>query len=190
MTWRMLGVVLVTLGLVVLGACLTQRWWEGALQGWIFDAKGNFFKGGWAETRSHALLIMEHWIDGGWFWAPLLMILGAILALARPVGIGWCDMSRFSLMAAMAGLSCTAVVVAITLPFFSVPPGTEVRPMGWVAAQLALGLMALIAGLPLGIIALFKDRRRWPVIFAVLLCLAPVPVADGLFHLTGLVLAD
>ena len=86
--------------------------------------------------------------------------------------------SRLSLWAAIA-INC--VVLFETLPFFSLPPGTAIRPMDWAALMFELTVGGLVV-FPFVILVLWRHPKKvWPWL-ALVLALTPLPLSMCLLH--------
>ncbi len=53
-----------------------------------------------------------------------------------------------------------AVVAGVSVPFFQLPEGAEIRPMAWAAFVLLVSFLALVLTVPLGVAAVMKEKPR------------------------------
>jgi len=98
------------------------------------------------------------------------------------------DPQRSSWALVILPLVLNALLLAVSLPLLALPEGARIRPLGWAFAVLLITLM----GWGTGLVALDEMRRRrsWVrPLPALLLCLLPLPLAAGILHFKGLVLA-
>jgi hypothetical protein len=85
-------------------------------------------------------------------------------------------------IALVTGILGNGIVIAYSLPFFAVPRGSGIRPMGWAALMFLIAFWTLIVGLPFSLIS-FKSCSKRVSIISLLLSLTPLPLASTLLHL-------
>ncbi len=67
---------------------------------------------------------------------------------------------HFSVTAFLTGLYSNGYVILLTLPFFALPEGTEIRPMGWPICVILISIIAALFGLIFSILG-FWQNRKW-----------------------------
>jgi hypothetical protein len=75
-----------------------------------------------------------------------------------------------------------ALVIALSLPFYFVPAGDEIRPMGWASTCSTIAFFSLIVIPPFAVSCMIQHRRfLWPL-FSIFLALSPFPLAYFFLH--------
>jgi hypothetical protein len=82
----------------------------------------------------------------------------------------------------VVGMAGTGIVTFISLPFFFVPHGSGIRPMGWAAAVLLLAGGTFLVGLPCSMIGT-TSNKRWIGWLGVPLSIAPGPLGFAMLHI-------
>lgn len=98
------------------------------------------------------------------------------------------DPQRGSWALVVMPLALNALLLAVSYPLLALPEGARIRHVGWAFAVLLITL----TGWGTGLVVLDEMRRRrsWArPLPALLLCLLPLPLAVGILHFKGLVLA-
>jgi len=88
----------------------------------------------------------------------------------------------FGKIALVAGILGNGIVIAYTIPFLTLAPGTGIRPMGWAALMFLVALGTLIVGVPSSLIS-FKSCRKRIGFAGLVLSFTPLPLASVLLHL-------
>ncbi len=80
----------------------------------------------------------------------------------------------------------SVLVLALASPFFFVPHGAHIRPMGWAVQVACLAGFALVIGVPAALVALFKPPRKLALI-GLVLSLLPYPLSVVLVRIAAAV---
>ena len=83
---------------------------------------------------------------------------------------------RWGQLGLILSIVCLAIVVVPGLPVFFLSAGTPIRPMGWAALSFGMAILAPVTVFPCVALGI-KGGRKLVCVAAVLLALAPLPVA-------------
>lgn len=95
-------------------------------------------------------------------------------------------LDRLALLGRNLGFLGTLTAALVTLPFFWLSAGTEIRPMGWATLVFMIAGVTAIIGLPLSFVGLWSDHVSWAIL-GLLFALAPLPVSWGIMWLASIV---
>jgi len=73
-------------------------------------------------------------------------------------------------------LAANLLIIYLTLPFYSIPSGTRIRPMGWSASIFIIGFVTLGAFCSALGELYERPKQTWAWI-ALFLSIAPIPIA-------------
>jgi hypothetical protein len=84
------------------------------------------------------------------------------------------------------GGSGILITLALTFRFFLVACGAHIRPAGWAAVIVVLSCLALVAGIPPAVYALFASRRKLAVV-GLGLSVLPYPLSIAMIRVASAV---
>ncbi len=84
------------------------------------------------------------------------------------------------------GVVANLGIVALTLPFVTVPSGNSIRPMGWAFLIGMIALGTFVVGIITALIDVFSGKCKFGLV-GFFLCLVPFPLASLLLHLLALI---
>ena len=165
------------LRLVIVG--IASGFWPCALHPLIFDETGDFRTDGIFRTLSPLLLRLDSFLSSeGPLLSVLLLTAGlAGLVFTTPVSEvpGARRPRRFVRAALAVVLSSHALVLLVSLPLFLVPAGQPVRAMGWALLVSFIAGVNFVLAVPLGALAIWKDKAVFLGGIALILGLTMTP---------------
>lgn len=174
MKFRYIAIAVLCVGVLLTIASLAPEMCRSFFWPLIFDSTGKFRSNGilGANSGRHMLSLYDL-IEFGWFTGPVLII--AALPFCFSPRLGEKQTGRWSLSLFFAGVGCTGMIVKMSLPFYAVPHGASIRPMGWAMAIFGIAVIGVISAIIFGFAAFKRDRRGWILWSGLVLCLAPFP---------------
>ena len=90
---------------------------------------------------------------------------------------------HYSFTAFLSGTYSLVFLILITIPFFNLPEGTEIRPMGWSACLGIVSMLSIFSGFFFSIlgITLAKNKRWLLNISALIYCLSVFWIVNLIF---------
>ena len=89
---------------------------------------------------------------------------------------------RFGFTACGVATLAHILVLVFSMPFFFVPEGSYIRPMGWTAMVFMIAVGTFVIAVPAGVIAIKKERPCFIGILGVVLGLTPFLLAGYMLH--------
>ncbi|MDA0812544.1 MAG: hypothetical protein O3C21_09185 [Verrucomicrobia bacterium] len=90
---------------------------------------------------------------------------------------------KFGWGAVGVGGAATLCSALVSIPFLSLQPGAEIRPMMWAGIQLVTAAASLVSGLLMSATSLRYEKPKWPALLGMALCLGPFPAGILVFKI-------
>jgi hypothetical protein len=179
---RVLSIVATLIGIFL----ISGMFWAGVLDPLIFNSAGEYRTDGAFRTLSPVLLQARMRLSFGWFYGIPLFLLGLIGTIALQPQSDSKDsiFQRHRLGFAALGVAAIAhiLVLASSIQFFFVPAGSHIRPMGWALMMFIIGAGTFVVAVPIGAIAIRKERPRYLGAIGLVLGLTPFWFSSFLLH--------
>ena len=91
---------------------------------------------------------------------------------------------HYSLTAFLSGTYSLGLLILATLPFYDLPKGTEIRPLGWGLCVGIVSILSAFSGLTFSIVGLSHGKnKRWLLnISALIYCLSVFWIINMMFN--------
>jgi len=174
------------------------EWWADILDPLIFNQAGEYRTDGIFRSLSSVFLQLNMFLHSGWVYGTPIFFAGITgIFLTQPTApdyYGFIHHHRFGAAALGVALFAHILVFVFSFQFFFVPAGESIRPMGWAVFMFIIGFFTYIIVIPLGIIAIVKERPRFLGVIGLILGVTPFffssMILDFASKMKGFVLSD
>ena len=131
-------------------------------------------------------VLLDALVYGGMYCAPLLLLgaAGISYSLLRAGRAPRALLQRpYFIVSLVVIASAHAIVLFSSSPLFEVPPGAGVRPVKFLYDLIFLALCAPVAGIPLSLLVIVKEKPRLLGVIPLLLSFTPFPFGIGILFL-------